>query len=97
MATEDALIGLRFEVGGGLGRMTGHVIGKVGHLYLVRKSGADHLELLELDDIRSARFYTGAEAPVSATAAAAPNAATEPPKKRLSDQIRRHFGAKDGA
>ena len=29
------------------------VIGKVGHLYLVQKTGSEHMELLELDDIRS--------------------------------------------
>ena len=57
MSEDDALIGLRFELSGGLGKMAGEVVGKVGALYLVRRDAADHLELLELDDLRSARFY----------------------------------------
>jgi len=57
MATDDALVGLRFEVGGGLGRMSGEIVGKVGALYLIRKDEAEHLELLEIDDLRSAKFY----------------------------------------
>ena len=54
---EDALVGLRFEVSGGLGRMSGRIAGKAGALYLVQKQGAEHFELLALDDLRSAKFY----------------------------------------
>ena len=57
MSDDDVLVGLRFEVSGGLGRMAGRVVGKAGPLYLVQKQGAEHLELLELDDLRSAKFY----------------------------------------
>ena len=57
MTELDALVGLRFEVSGGLGRMSGIVIGKVGGLYLVQKTGSEHMELLMLDDLRSAKFY----------------------------------------
>ncbi|MEZ5773851.1 MAG: hypothetical protein R3D33_03865 [Hyphomicrobiaceae bacterium] len=96
MANDDALIGLRFEVGGGLGRMSGRVVGKVGHLYLVERTGAGYLELLELDDLRSAKFYTGSggESPL-AEPATAESATGDAPKRRLSDQIKRHLGAKD--
>lgn len=55
--SDDALIGLWFEVGGGLGRMSGQVVGKARDLYLVRRDGSEHLELLQLDDLRSGRFY----------------------------------------
>lgn len=95
MTDDDALVGLRFEVGGGLGRMTGRVLGKVGRLYLVQKAGAEHMELLELDDLRSAKFY--ADAPVPAETAAGEDAATvagPTPKRRLSDQIRRQLTGK---
>jgi len=57
MKSEDALVGLWFEVGGGLGRIGGQIIGKAGPLYLVRKEDAEHLELVELDDLRSAKFF----------------------------------------
>ncbi|MEL7542176.1 MAG: hypothetical protein AAGJ70_00210, partial [Pseudomonadota bacterium] len=55
----DAIVGLRFELSGGLGRMSGQVIGTVQDLYLVQRDGADHLELLELSDLRAARFFKG--------------------------------------
>jgi hypothetical protein len=93
MPTDDALVGLRFEVGGGLGRMSGRVLGKVGNLYLVQKSGAEHMELLELDDIRSARFFADETA---VGAREEPSVGAPAPKKRLSEQLRRHFSAKDG-
>ncbi len=53
----DALVGLRFEVGGGLSRMSGRILGKTAGLYLVQKVGADYCELLQIDDLRSAKFY----------------------------------------
>lgn len=82
--SEDALVGLRFEVGGGLGRMSGRILGKAGSLYLVQKTDAEHLELLTLDDLRSAKFYPDPEtAPV-------PEPASAPERRsRLSDHIRR--------
>lgn len=81
---DDALVGLRFEVGGGLGRMSGRIVGKVGSLYLVHKTDAEHLELLTLDDLRPAKFYPDPEqAPV-------PETPTAPERRsRLSDHIRR--------
>jgi hypothetical protein len=108
MTEVDALVGLRFEVGGGLGRMSGTIVGKAGQLYLVQKAGADFLELLQLDDLRSAKFYhmtvvaTGssagqaeaAEVPAQdAAEAAARTEAPEPVKRRLADQLRRQLGA----
>ena len=98
MTQDDALVGLRFEVSGGLGRMSGHILGKAGALYLVQKDGAPHFELLELDDLRSAKFYRGAVAsnadnpgaPEPATAAAVQTA--EPPRKRLAEHIRKRLG-----
>lgn len=82
--SDDALVGLRFEVGGGLGRMSGRVVGKVGSLYLVHKTDAEHMELLTLDDLRSAKFYPDPEAaPVPEPAPTAER------RSRLSDHIRR--------
>ena len=96
---DDALVGLRFEVSGGLGRMSGRIEGKAGGLYLVRKEGAGHLELLAMDDLRSAKFYrdpsvgvapaAAVPEPVSPDAAAGP---TGPPRRRLADQIRKRLG-----
>jgi hypothetical protein len=96
MSNEDALIGLRFEVSGGLGRMTGRIIGKAAHLYLVQKTGAEHFELLELEDLRSAKFF--ADLPVASAEAEAPPAAPAEPsmRRRLSDQLRRQIGSKSG-
>lgn len=100
----DDLVGLRFEVGGGLGRMSGRVLGKVGDLYLVQRQGAEHMELLELDDLRSAKLYRDqpaeAAVPIADTEAPAPATTTEPAprdeghpqRRRLSDQIKRHLG-----
>ncbi len=82
--SDDALVGLRFEVGGGLGRMSGRVVGKAGALYLVHKTDAEHMELLTLDDLRSAKFYPDPEsAPVPDPSPAAER------RSRLSDHIRR--------
>jgi len=53
----DILVGLRFELSGGVGKMSGDIVGRAGDLYLVQRHGAEHLELLELSDLRSARFY----------------------------------------
>ena len=96
----DALVGLRFEVSGGLGKMSGRVLGKAGGLYLVQKEGAAYLELLALDDLRSAKFF--ADAPVERTEAEAEDktielpvaspAATAPSRRRLADQIRKRLG-----
>lgn len=107
MSEPDALIGLRFEVGGGLGRMTGRVLGKAGHLYLVQKTDADFLELLELDDLRSAKFFadapamttvtTGTLSPLPADAPAPASLAQEAtPKRKLSDQLRRRLSGRVG-
>ena len=82
--SDDALVGLRFEVGGGLGRMSGRVIGKAGALYLVHKTDAEHMELLTLDDLRSAKFYPD---PESAPVPDAPPTAER--RVRLSETIRR--------
>lgn len=82
--SEDALVGLKFEVGGGLGRTSGRILGKVGALYLVQKTDSDHMELLALDDLRSAKFYPDPEvAPVPETPAAPER------RTRLSEHIRR--------
>ena len=99
---DDVLVGLRFEVSGGLGRMSGRIVGKAGALYLVQKHGAEHLELLELDDLRSAKFYREKPAEPVAAAVAAPaetaegpepmDPAAEQPRRRLADQIRKHLG-----
>ena len=92
MTEPDALVGLRFEVSGGLGRMSGIIVGKVGDLYLVQKSSSGHMELLMLDDLRSAKFF---EPDVSMPAS--PAESPPPPekqKRRLSDQIRKHLAAK---
>lgn len=86
----DALVGLRFEVSGGLGRMAGRVVGKAGGLYLVRKDGAAHLELLALDDLRSARFFEDAVAGKSTDEPPTPEAAPAG-RRRLSDQIKKHL------
>ena len=95
--SDDALVGLRFEVSGGLGRMAGRVLGKAGALYLVRKDGAAHLELLGIDDLRSAKFY--ADLPAAAVDETAGTDATstepataDPPRRRLADQIRKRLG-----
>ena len=92
--SDDALVGLRFEVSGGLGRMSGRVLGKAGALYLVQKQGVEHLELLQLDDLRSAKFYL--DPPDAAAHTAAPEATAaepvEPPRRRLADQIRKKLG-----
>lgn len=93
--TSDALVGLRFELNGGLGRMAGVVVGKAGDLYLVQRDETDHMELLELSDLRSARFM-GGPSPV-----AAPRPATAQSSGstrlgsggRLSDKIRRSANA----
>ncbi len=67
MADEDALVGLRFELSGGLGKMAGDIVGKAGGLYLIRRDGAAHLELIELDDLRGAKFYVPEPAEVAQT------------------------------
>ena len=100
MSEDDVLVGLRFEVSGGLGRMSGRVVGKAGPLYLVQKQGAEHLELLALDDLRSAKFFR--DQPAEPSGATVNDAASESnpteaeagqsPKRRLSDQIRKHLG-----
>jgi len=96
---DDVLIGLRFEVSGGLGRMSGRVVGRTGTLYLVQKDGAEHLELLELDDLRPAKFFRERVAAIAASVAAlaeAPPAETssaEPPRRKLADQIRKHLAS----
>ncbi len=100
MSEDDVLLGLRFEVSGGLGRMSGRVIGKAGPLYLVQKQGAEHLELLALDDLRSAKFFRDQPAETSEAVVSEPTSGpnqTEAeaglsPKRRLSDQIRKHLG-----
>ncbi|MEM8627174.1 MAG: hypothetical protein AAGF32_04460, partial [Pseudomonadota bacterium] len=58
----DDLVGLHFEMGGHLGAMRGQILGMAKQLYLVRREGADHLELMELDDLRSAKFFESAGA-----------------------------------
>ena len=92
---DDVLVGLRFEVSGGLGRMSGRVVGKTGSLYLVQKDGAEHLELLELDDLRPAKFYRdkmAESAAVEATDAPPTDVASpEPQRRKLSDQIKKHL------
>ena len=100
MGEDDVLVGLKFEVSGGLGRMSGRVVGKAGPLYLVQKQGAEHLELLALDDLRSAKFFRDSPAELAEPAhqeAASESAQIEPeaaqsPKRRLSEQIRKHLG-----
>lgn len=82
MDRDDDLVGLHFEVSGGLGRMSGRVVGKAGALYLVQKQGSDHLELLELDDLRSAKFYRDKAADASTSDG-------EPARRRLAEQIRK--------
>ena len=57
---DDALVGLWFEMGGGLGRMTGQIVGKANQLYVVRRESCEHLELMDIDDLRAARFYKAA-------------------------------------
>jgi hypothetical protein len=96
---EDVLVGLRFEVSGGLGRMAGRVIGKTGALYLVQKDGAEYLELLELDDLRSAKFYRDQTAESIAPAEAidpepSEPVNAEPPRRKLTDQLRKHVKSK---
>jgi hypothetical protein len=94
---DDVLVGLRFEVSGGLGRMSGRVVGKTGSLYLVQKDGVEHLELLEIDDLRSAKFYRVAQPnPVADEVKAhetptTDQPTTEQPRRKLSDQIRKHL------
>jgi len=85
---EDALVGLRFEVSGGLGRMSGRILGKAGALYLVQRQGAEHMELLALDDLRPAKFY--ADAP--AAPPEEPAEAAAPGRRRLAEQIRKKLG-----
>ena len=93
---DDVLVGLRFEVSGGLGRMSGRIVGKAGGLYLVQKQGAEHLELLALDDLRSAKFYREVAAVPEPGASTADTGATAnetgPGRRRLADQIRKHLG-----
>jgi len=99
---DDVLVGLRFEVSGGLGRMSGRIVGKAGGLYLVQKQGAEHLELLALDDLRSAKFYREVAAEPPPVAVPEPGASTAdtgatanetgPGRRRLADQIRKHLG-----
>ena len=98
----DSLIGLRFELSGGLGKMAGEIVGRAGELYLVQRDGADHLELLELSDLRSAKFYRSQplERPSGASVtplkpAAAVTSAPEVAPSRLSDKIRRSSEAID--
>ena len=62
----------------------GMVIGKAGALYLVHKTDAEHMELLTLDDLRSAKFYPD---PESAPVPDAPPTAER--RVRLSETIRR--------
>lgn len=108
--TQDALIGLKFEVGGGLGKMSGRILGKAGTLYLVQREGASHFELLELEDLRSAKFYstlesgaagkdcespTGAEPGAPSDASAPTGGGDEKPRKRLSEQIRRAVSGRE--
>ncbi len=57
----DDLVGLFFHMGGHLGAVSGEIVGAAQGLYLVRREGAAHLELMELDDLRSARFFTPAD------------------------------------
>ena len=87
--SDDALIGLWFEVGGGLGRTSGQIIGKAQNLYLVRRDGASHLELLQLEDLKSGRFFpnqpSGTEA---APAAAAETVAPSAPKQKTDGFVR---------
>lgn len=91
---EDALVGLRFEVSGGLGRMSGRITGKAGALYLVQKQGAEHFELLALDDLRSAKFYADATAEAALPAGPSDGVAEvqAPGRRRLADQIRKKLG-----
>ncbi len=97
MSEQDALIGLRFEVTSGLGRMSGRVIGKSGGLYLIARTGSDHMELLMPDDLRSAKFYFAEERdaatePAEAVAVAEAVAAPAPVgRRKLSEQIRKHL------
>ncbi|MGI9406460.1 MAG: hypothetical protein ACR2O4_08825, partial [Hyphomicrobiaceae bacterium] len=69
-----------------------------GELYLVQRDGADHLELLELADLRSARFYgqpRGHQASGASVTALKPSFVPDTPgtgegtAPRLSDNIRR--------
>jgi hypothetical protein len=85
MSEHDVLVGLRFEVSGGLGRMSGRVMGKAGHLYLVQKQGAEHFELLELDDLRSAKFFRDA----ASSSVSGDDAHSDQPRRRLADQVRK--------
>jgi len=105
LSEPDALVGLRFEVTSGLGRMSGRIVGKSGGLYLIAKTGADHMELLMPDDLRSARFYfveetePAAEPPPAAVQASAVAGAPTPSgsgRRRLSDKIRKHLTKGDG-
>lgn len=93
----DALVGLRFEVGGGLGKMSGRILGRVRHLYLIQRAGAEHLELIELDDLRSAKFYVDAESepPPAASAEPADAAPVQQSRRRLSDHLRRSLTPRD--
>lgn len=92
----DALVGLRFELNGGLGRMAGVVVGKAGALYLVQRDDAQHLELLELSDLRSAKFHATSGTPgqvatrqaASGQAAPTPTAVRQSTGTKLSDKIR---------
>lgn len=107
--SEDILVGLRFELSGGVGKMAGQIIGQAGPLYLVQRDGAEHFELLELADLRSARFYGGAPRaavsrarsvppPTGATPSDAPSAPAPAPSigSRLSERIRRSSTSEDG-
>lgn len=100
--TNDSLIGLRFEMSGGLGRMAGEIVGRAGELYLVQRDDANHLELLELSDLRSAKFYTSRQAHQSSGASVTPlkpaqvvATVQDASKPRLSDKIRRSSEASE--
>lgn len=67
---DDVLVGLEFELTGGLGRMAGRIVGKANGLYLVQREGADHFELMDVDDLRGARFFKAGTARAPAGAAA---------------------------
>ena len=88
----DALVGLRFELNGGLGRMAGVVVGKAGDLYLVQRNETEHMELLELTDLRSARFFgrvNTSATPRSPAIAQTSGSTRVSSGVRLSDKIRR--------
>ena len=67
MKDDDALVGLRFELNGGLGQMSGDIVGKAVTRYLVRKDGASFFELMDLEDLRSAKFFEASNLKKSAS------------------------------